>query len=105
MPNSQKTYTIDQIAVAARELREAAGDEPEHFTGREVASLLSGEIEILRQRGFCNERIASLINHFGIDINLHQIEGPRHAPIDFIRDLLWGRLQRSHLKPDQMRTY
>jgi len=95
---SPKTYTIDQIAIAARELREAAGADPDRFTSDEVASLLDGEIEILRQRGFTDERITSLITHFEIDLQPRQIERRSKTPTNLIRRLLWQRRNsfRSH---------
>jgi len=99
----EKTYTIDQIAVAARELREAAGADPERYTGAEVATLLAGEIEILRQRGFSDQRITGLITAFDIDIQPSQIERRRQTPFNLIRRLLWGRL-RSHIQPSQLQT-
>ena len=97
-----KTYTIDQIAVAARELREAAGADPERYTGAEVASLLAGEIEILRQRGFTDERITGLITGLDIDIQPRQIERRRQTPANLIRRLLWGRFGRSTTRPNQL---
>jgi hypothetical protein len=99
----EKTYTIDQIAVAARELREAAGADPERYTSAEVATLLAGEIEILRQRGFTDQRITGLITAFDIDIQPSQIERRRQTPFNLIRRLLWGRL-RSHSQPSQLQT-
>jgi hypothetical protein len=102
MSANQKTYTIDQIAVAARELREAAGADPERYTGAEVASLLVGEIEILRQRGFTDERITGLITAFDIDIQPRQIERRRQTPANLIRRLLWGRLHRARIQPNQL---
>jgi hypothetical protein len=100
----QKTYTIDQIAIAARELREAAGADPERYTSGEVASLLGGEIEILRQRGFTDERITGLITAFEIEIKLSQIERRGRTPTNLIRRLLWGRLQRAGVQSNQMQT-
>jgi hypothetical protein len=102
MSANPKTYTIDQIAVAARELREAAGADPERYTGAEVVSLLSGEIEILRQRGFTDERITDLISAFDIDIKPRQIERRKQTPANLIRRLLWGRLHRAHTQPAQL---
>jgi hypothetical protein len=102
MSAHQKTYTIDQIAVAARELREAAGSDPERYTSAEVVSLLSGEIEILRQRGFTDERITGLISAFDIDIKPRQIERRSRTPANFIRRLLWGRLNRARTQPAQL---
>ena len=95
--STKKTYTIDQIAVAARELREAAGADPERYTSAEVASLLAGEIEILRQRGFTDERITGLITAFEIDIKPSQIERRSRTPANLIRRLLWDRRNRTHL--------
>jgi len=100
----EKTYTIDQIAVAARELREAAGADPERYTGAEVVSLLSGEIEILRQRGFTDKRITDLISGFDIDLKPRQIERRKQTPANLIRRLLWGRLNRARTQPNQLRT-
>jgi hypothetical protein len=102
MSATPKTYTIDQIAVAARELREAAGADPERYTAAEVAALLSGEIEILRQRGFTDERIAGLLTAFDIDLQPRHIERRRRTPANLIRRLLWGRLHRSPTHPDQL---
>ena len=103
MSANPRTYTIDQIALAARELREAAGADPERYTGAEVATLLAGEIEILRQRGFSDQRITGLITAFDIDIQPSQIERRRQTPFNLIRRLLWGRL-RSHIQPSQLQT-
>jgi hypothetical protein len=102
MSASRKTYTIDQIAIAARELREAAGSDPERYTSDEVASLLAGEIEILRQRGFTDERITGLITAFDIDIKPRQIERRSRTPANLIRRLLWGRLIRARTRPSQL---
>jgi hypothetical protein len=99
-----KTYTIDQIALAARELREAAGSDPERYTGAEVVSLLSGEIEILRQRGFTDLRITDLISGLDIDLKPRQIERRKQSPANLIRRLLWGRLNRARAQPGQLQT-
>jgi hypothetical protein len=96
------TYTIDQIALAARELREAAGADPERYTATEVASLLSGEIEILRQRGFTDQRITNLLSAFDIEIQPRQIERRKQTPANLIRRLLWGRLNRARTQPNQL---
>lgn len=102
MSTHQRTYTIDQIALAARELREAAGADPERYTSAEVASLLAGEIEILRQRGFTDERITGLITAFDIDIKPRQIERRSRTPANLIRRLLWERLHRARIQPNQL---
>ncbi|HEY4009650.1 MAG TPA: hypothetical protein VGM11_05825, partial [Acidobacteriaceae bacterium] len=65
MPD-QPTYTADQVARAARELRDAAGAPQERFTAAQVVSMLSDEIRLLRERGFSDERIADLFNGFDI---------------------------------------
>jgi hypothetical protein len=66
-------YTADQVAVAARELREAAGAEQELFTGAQVIAMLSEEILLLRERGFTDERIAGLFTGFDIEVTPEQI--------------------------------
>ena len=104
MSTNPKTYTIDQIALAARELREAAGADPERYTSAEVASLLSGEIEILRHRGFTDERITGLISAFDIEIKPRQIDRRSRTPANFIRRLLWGRLHRARAQRGQLQT-
>ncbi len=104
MATNQRTYTIDQIAVAARELREAAGADPERYTSAEVASLLGGEIEILRQRGFTDERITGLITAFDIDIQPRHIERRRQSPANLIRRLLFGRLHRDRIDARRLQT-
>lgn len=102
MSATPSTYTVDQIAIAARELREAAGADPDRYTAVEVASLLSGEIEILRQRGFTDDRITGLLSAFEIDILPRHIERRRLTPANFIRRLLWGRLTRAHIPRNQL---
>ena len=104
MSANNKTYTIDQIALAARELREAAGADPERYTSAEVASLLSGEIEILRHRGFTDEHITGLISAFDIDIKPRQIERRSRTPANLNRRQLWGRLNRARTHPGQLQT-
>jgi hypothetical protein len=71
-------YTADQVATAARELREAAGAEEELFTGEQVISMLGEEILLLRERGFSDERIAGLFSGFDIEVTAEQIA--RHSP-------------------------
>jgi NAD(P)H-nitrite reductase large subunit len=76
MANAQ-TYTTDQIATAARELREAAGVSEERYTSDQVIAMLDNEIRMLRERGFTDERIADLFSGFDIDVTPEQIA--RHA--------------------------
>ncbi len=73
-----KTYTPAQVAIAARELREAAGAEEKRFTAAQVIAMLSDEIRMLRERGFTDERIADLFTGFDIDATTAQIA--HHAP-------------------------
>jgi len=67
------TYTADQVAVAARELRQAAGTSEEYFTARQVLSMLSDEIRLLRERGFTDQRIADLLTGFDIDVTADDV--------------------------------
>jgi hypothetical protein len=62
----QPTYTADQVARAARELRDAAGAPEERFTATQVVAMLSDEIRLLRERGLSDERIADLFTGFDI---------------------------------------
>jgi hypothetical protein len=71
-------YTADQVATAARELREAAGADEEMFSGEQVIAMLGEEILLLRERGFSDERIAGLFSGFDIEVSADQIA--RHAP-------------------------
>lgn len=64
----QQTYTADQVALAARELREAAGASQERFTARQVVAMLSDEVRLLRERGFDDARIADLFTGFDIEV-------------------------------------
>ena len=75
MPHGAKTYTGDQIAVAARDLRDAAGAPTEAFTLQQAISMLSDEIRLLRERGFSNERIAGLFTSFDIVASADDITG------------------------------
>jgi hypothetical protein len=74
----QTMYTADQVATAARELRDAAGADEEFFTGAEVITMLSEEIRLLRERGFTDERIAGLLT--GFDIEVSEEDVARNAP-------------------------
>jgi hypothetical protein len=98
MANNPKTYTIAQIAVAARELREAAGAEEERYTGAEVVALLEGEVQILRQRGFSNERITDLFTGFDIEVKPGQLDRRSKSPGNLITRLIWGRIGASKLQ-------
>jgi len=62
------TYTADQVARAARELREAAGASQERFTAGQVISMLADEVRLLRERGFSDDRIADLFTGFDIEV-------------------------------------
>jgi hypothetical protein len=67
------TYTADQVARAARELREAAGASEERFTAAQVISMLSDEVRLLRARGFDDQRIAELFSGFDIEVTPDEI--------------------------------
>ncbi len=79
MPDPQ-TYTADQVALAARELRQAAGSEEEHFTGADVIRMLSDEVRLLRERGFTDARIADLLTGFDIFVSAADIGRNTTAP-------------------------
>jgi len=66
-------YTADQVARAARELREAAGASEQRFTAAQVVSMLSDEVRLLRERGFSDERIADLFTGFDIQVTPEEI--------------------------------
>jgi hypothetical protein len=78
MPDEPR-FTADQVATAARELREAAGAEEELFSAGQVISMLGEEIRLLRERGFTDQRIADLLSGFDICITPEQIA--QYAPI------------------------
>jgi hypothetical protein len=69
----QRTYTADQVATAARELRQAAGSEPEELSTEDVLHMLNDEIRLLRERGFTDERIAGLLSGFDIDVTTEDL--------------------------------
>ncbi len=72
MPD-RPTYTADQVARAARELRDAAGAPQERFTSAQVVSMLSDEVRLLRERGFSDQRIADLFTGFDIAVTPDEI--------------------------------
>jgi len=74
----EQTYTTTEIALAARELREAAGAEEQRFAAVEVIEMLDDEIRLLRERGFNDEQIAGLFTGFEIEVTTEQIA--EHAP-------------------------
>lgn len=78
MPD-EPAYTADQVARAARELRDAAGAPHEHFTATQVITMLSDEVRLLRERGFSDERIAELFGGFDIQVSPEDIA--RYAEI------------------------
>ena len=95
-----RTYSIDQIAVAARELRQAAGASEERFTGSQVVDLLGGEIQILRERGFSDDRITRLLNGFDIELKPGQIDRRSRSAGNLIRRMLWNRMPAREMQPD-----
>ena len=68
-----RVYTADQVATAARELRQAAGADEQRFSTQQVVSMLSDEVRMLRERGFTDERIADLLSGFDIDVTSEEI--------------------------------
>ena len=74
----EQTYPITQLALAARELREAAGAGEQMVTAGEAIEMLDDEIRLLRERGFTDERIAGLFGGFDIEVTAEQIT--QHAP-------------------------
>ncbi len=66
---ADETYTAGQVAVAARELRQAAGSDEERFTAQQVVSMLAEEVRLLRERGFTDGQIADLFIGFDIDVS------------------------------------
>jgi len=77
----ERLYTTTQLAVAARELREAAGAEEQTVTAGEAIEMLDDEIRLLRERGFSDEQIAGLFTGFDIEVTTEQIA--KHAPPTF----------------------
>jgi hypothetical protein len=69
----RESYTLDQVATASRELRAAAGAEDDLLDAAQVISMLEREIQLLRERGFTDERIASLLVGFDINVTGNQI--------------------------------
>ena len=68
-----RRYTADQVATAARELRQAAGADEERFSTQQVVSMLSNEVRMLRERGFTDERIADLLSGFDIELTAPEL--------------------------------
>ena len=73
----EPTYTADQVAVAARELRQAAGSDEQRFTGAQVLGMLREEVRLLRERGFNDARIADLLTGFDICVSAGDVA--RHS--------------------------
>ena len=74
------TYTADQVAQAARELRQAAGSDEERFTAAQVLSMLGDEIRLLRERGFNDAKIADLLTGFDICVSANDVARHSVAP-------------------------
>lgn len=71
------TYTAEQIALAARELRQAAGADEERFTNAQAVSMLREEVRLLRERGFTDAQIVDLCQGFDICITAQDLQ--QHA--------------------------
>ena len=76
----QQTFTAEQVAVAARELRQAAGTDEERFTPAQAVAMLSAEVRLLRERGFSNGKIADLMTGFDICVTADDIARNTRAP-------------------------
>lgn len=77
-------YTAEQVTLAARELRQAAGTEEGHLSlpqtlssMPQAISLLSNEIRMLRERGFSDAKIADLLTGFDIIVTAEDVT--RHS--------------------------
>ncbi len=79
MPD-QPTFTAEQIATAARELRQAAGADEETFTIPQTLSMLGEEIRLLRERGFTDQQISDLLNGFDLCISPEDLAHNTSAP-------------------------
>ncbi len=81
-----KTFTAEQVAVAARELRQAAGTDAKVFTKAQAISMLGDEVRLLRERGFTDAQIADLLTGFDISVTADDIarntQTPRFTEID-----------------------
>lgn len=76
----QATYTAEQVAQAARELRQAAGSDEEQFTGQQAIRMLASEIRLLRERGFNDTKIADLLTGFDICVSAEDVARNTDAP-------------------------
>lgn len=77
---AERTYTADQVATAARELRALAGTEEEQFSATQVVAMLGDEVRLLRERGFTDEKIADAFAGIGVQVTADEI---RDAPDGF----------------------
>ena len=77
----ERMYTPTQLALAARELRDAAGAEEQTVNTSEAIEMLDDEIRLLRERGFTDEQIAALLTGFDIEVTTEQIA--QHTPPTF----------------------
>jgi hypothetical protein len=75
----ERTYSADEVATAARELREAAGAGEESFPKERVIAMLGDEIRLLRERGFTDDQIAAMCRGFDIQVTTADIaaDSPR----------------------------
>ncbi|MGI4827658.1 MAG: hypothetical protein ACRYFU_05630 [Janthinobacterium lividum] len=77
---AQNTYTAEQVAQAARELRQAAGSDEEQFTAPQAIRMLADEIRLLRERGFNDSKIADLLTGFDICVSAEDVTRNTSAP-------------------------
>ena len=76
----ERTYTAEQVAQAARELRQAAGSDEEQFTASQAINMLAAEIRLLRERGFNDAKIADLLTGFDICVSADEVSRYSVAP-------------------------
>jgi hypothetical protein len=70
-----KTYSLEKALKAQAALRTAAGLETEQFPVQAFVGMISDEIQVLREQGHTDERIAKLIQESsGIPITAQEID-------------------------------
>ena len=77
---AEATYTAEQVAQAARELRQAAGSDEERFTAPQALRMMAEDIRLVRERGFSDAKIADLLTGFDICVSAEDIGRHTVAP-------------------------
>lgn len=72
------TYSAEQIALAARELREAVGADAQQFNAAQALDMMGEEIRLCRERGFTDAQIADLLTGFDICVTAADVHA--HGP-------------------------